>query len=362
MSSPTPQELASLSPEYLAEDNNSRALLATSIAFIVVSTVIYTLFVISRVFYANRNGWETWTLYPLSYICNMGLCTIGILLNKIGGSGRHTEYFLIHNPTTVTTYLQLQTATEFVYMAAVTVPKVALLLLYIRIFAERKYQIMAWIVIAVAVTHFWTSGVIVGFTICQPFSFKWDKSITYGKCADLMAAYRFVSVPNLLTDVAILLLPFPTLYRLQMSKTRKVGLFITFLTGGLGIIAAIIRLIGFYTVDLASDPTYYSVNTMTYTIIEPGAYFICSCLPGMRPFLRGIYHKSGMASLLSIYSKSAVSRGSHAKSGLEIALGNPKGSHKSSITAFKKTNNSEYGDTAGFIRLEKTVDVDNTDA
>lgn len=140
---------------------------------------------------------------------------------------------MLNDPTAITRYLQLQTATEFVYMAAVTSPKVALLLLYLRIFAERRIRIVTWVVIGVVVANFFSSGVIVGFTICQPFAYKWDKSIPGGRCGDLTAAYRYISIPNLLTDLAIIFLPFSTLRSLQINKTQKFGLFVTFLMGSL---------------------------------------------------------------------------------------------------------------------------------
>lgn len=130
-------------------------------------------------------------------------------------------------------YLKLQTATEFVYMAGVTVPKVTILLLYLQIFTQRNIRIITYIVIGVVVTNFLTSGVIVALTICRPFRYKWDKSIPDGSCADLMAAYRLISIPNLVTDLAILVLPIHPLWHLQMNKTWKVGIFLTFMTGGL---------------------------------------------------------------------------------------------------------------------------------
>lgn len=78
MATPTAEQLMSLPPEYLAEVNDTNKLLGTSIVFIVVPTIVYTFFVISRSVYASRNGWETWVLYPISFACVIGLCVIGI--------------------------------------------------------------------------------------------------------------------------------------------------------------------------------------------------------------------------------------------------------------------------------------------
>jgi len=81
--------------------------------------------------------------------------------------------------------------------------------------------------------NWFITGFIVWLTICQPFPFKWDKTIKEGHCGDSMAAYRWVGVPNILTDLAIMFLPFSILYRLQISRLRKLGLLITFMTGSL---------------------------------------------------------------------------------------------------------------------------------
>lgn len=41
------------------------------------------------------------------------------------------------------------------------------------------------------------------------------------------------------------------------------------------------------------DLTYRGTNTMIYSLVEPAAYFICSCLPGIRPLLVAVLKKLG---------------------------------------------------------------------
>jgi len=69
----SPGGMPSLPPEYLQEDIGYK-LLDTAIAFMVLTTIIYALFVTSRLFCAERNGWEFWILYPVSYLTCMTLC------------------------------------------------------------------------------------------------------------------------------------------------------------------------------------------------------------------------------------------------------------------------------------------------
>ena len=140
-------------------------------------------------------------------------------------------YWFLTDPTVIPTYLKIQTTAEFIYVAACLFPKLSVLVLYPRIFTERIVRIFTWIVIGVCVAHA-IANIIASFTICRPFEFKWNKAID-GHCSNVMASYRYVSLPHILTDVAILILPLSSLSALMMNKRRKLGIFLTFLMGGL---------------------------------------------------------------------------------------------------------------------------------
>ena len=156
------------------------------------------------------------------------------MYEHIGRTGHHVAYLLVDEPEAVVRYLKIQTSAEFVYLAGVTAPKVCILLLYLRIFGvQNAVRIGSWISMAIVLANWVSTGVIAWGTICKPLAFKWDKTIPGGSCADLMASYKYVSIPNILTDLSILLLPLPTLYKLQMSRVRKVGLLVTFVMGSL---------------------------------------------------------------------------------------------------------------------------------
>lgn len=142
---------------------------------------------------------------------------------------------MIHDPTRITNYLQLQTAAEFIYMLAITTPKLTILTLYLRIFSvgtSRILRYITWATIVIVVLQWLSVGIVVWASICQPFRFRWDKRIN-GHCADMLALYRYVSVPNILTDLVILVLPISTIRNLQVSRIKRVGIFLTFLIGGL---------------------------------------------------------------------------------------------------------------------------------
>ncbi|KAJ4404936.1 hypothetical protein N0V82_010406 [Gnomoniopsis sp. IMI 355080] len=338
---------ASPSPEYLAEDIGY-TLLNTTYTFIVLITLVYGLFVVSRLFCTERNGWEIWTIYPVSYVFCLTLCISCILFQKLADAGRHTIYVVLTDPGKVETWLKIQTADEALYMTGVTLPKVGLLVLFLHIFVEKRIRVATKILLAVVVLHWLVSGIIVMFTICQPFSFKWDKSID-GHCADLLGAYRYISIPNILTDLAILILHLSTLWHLNMSPIRKAGLFLTFLAGGL--------------TDFNDDFTYLGVYTMIYTEAEACAYFICSCLPGIRPLVRSLYHKSGLNSALSTsYEKGGSTSDKYLNpANTPLVNLNPKAHHTATIsTGHISTKPRNFEGDGAFIRLEESFHVSHS--
>ncbi len=125
---------------------------------------------------------------------------------KVGCSGRHIVYYMLYHPAQIEAYLKFQTTIEFLYCVAATVPKLAILSLYLRVFPDRLVRGLTWAVIIAIVLQWFSMGVVVWATICRPLAFKWDKSIN-GSCGDLLGAWRYNSIPNILYDLAILLLP-----------------------------------------------------------------------------------------------------------------------------------------------------------
>lgn len=72
---PTAEQLMALPPEYLAEDT-SHILFNVTLAFTILTTLVYIFFFISRTF-AERNTWEIWVLPAFAYIFNIGLWALG---------------------------------------------------------------------------------------------------------------------------------------------------------------------------------------------------------------------------------------------------------------------------------------------
>jgi hypothetical protein len=64
-------------------------------------------------------------------------------------------------------------------------------------------------------------------------SYYWDKTVEGGKCINGPSMYFSEAMLNLLSDVILLVLPFPMVVKLKMGRAQKVGLCGIFMLGGM---------------------------------------------------------------------------------------------------------------------------------
>jgi len=124
--------------------------------------------------------------------------------------------------------MKLVKAHEFIYILSIPFPKLAILCLYFRLFTEKTFK---YIMYATGFTIIGTSifGIIASLSNCRPFTSSWDLSQTTTCTLEPTIAMQYYSVPNIITDGALLLLPMPALFRLNGSLLRKISVALTFL-------------------------------------------------------------------------------------------------------------------------------------
>ena len=93
----------------------------------------------------------------------------------------------------------------------------------IRIFFVRPFRIAAYAVI-IFCTLWGLMTILIGFLLCRPLDYNWNLLPTTGHCGNQRSAYAAVCVIDIVTDVAILILPMSMIWRLQLATPRKVAL------------------------------------------------------------------------------------------------------------------------------------------
>ena len=118
-----------------------------------------------------------------------------------------------------------------IYVIAIVLPKLAILLFYLRIFPSSNFRLSVYFLAIFVIS--WAIGVEFSTIFqCTPISYAWTRKPP-GGCINLLAFYRWVSLPNIISDVIMLVLPVHRVWKLQVTFKQKMALSGVFLMGGL---------------------------------------------------------------------------------------------------------------------------------
>ena len=166
---------------------------------------------------------------------------VTLILNKIAdyrraamvhtaGVGYHAETVWKDHPERRVSWAKSLFALQWLYLAGVVLPKMSILFLYLRVFIDRRTRNICFVLTGLIVAN-WMAYLLASIFQCWPISYQWDKTIKGGRCFNQEIWYKTSSVPNIATDVIILVLPIPLVWRLKASRVRKLGLLVIFLVG-----------------------------------------------------------------------------------------------------------------------------------
>lgn len=122
-------------------------------------------------------------------------------------------------------------AYQYLYCTAVFAIKISVLSFYRRIFLTPKFKQITDIIGAVIIA-WWIAVIIVCTFSCNPIRGYWNKTII-SSCVDVETFSTATTVPHLLTDVIVLLLPIRMIWRLQLARNQKFAMSFIFLLGSL---------------------------------------------------------------------------------------------------------------------------------
>ncbi|KAL3419624.1 hypothetical protein PVAG01_08122 [Phlyctema vagabunda] len=247
-----------------------------STVFVTFATFIVALRLYVRGIIVRKLGKEDWlalfTIFP-----SIGQ-TVTVFYQVKYGLGQHV--------TTLTPEqgLKSQEVLYFsilLYATALTSIKFSILSQYLQLFVRRTARVQAYILMGV-VAIFGAFIILTSMLTCIPVERFWD-STQPGHCMNRRPLWFAHAAFNVCTDFAIMLLPMPTLWALQLPRKQKVTLVTIFGIGGVVCIISIIRI---QTIDIATetkDPTYDTVNAAILSAVEVNTAIICASLPMLKP-------------------------------------------------------------------------------
>ncbi|KAI0509540.1 hypothetical protein F5B22DRAFT_616708 [Xylaria bambusicola] len=271
--------MAPLSEEELARDQAPQ-LLAIFIIFTVLPLIAVTLRIVARRVTHQKIGLDDWLIFVAVALCIVQLAfLIEAILN---GLGKHIQ---VVPPASIAPYLMYTYLSELYYAIDVTLIKLSILTLYLRLFNVNRHFKNACYAMMVFVLAW---GIAVLFTTifqCQPVTAAWDKTIPDFKCFSLSAFVIGSNVPNILADAVIIALPLPLLWSLKLSTTRKLGLIALFLVAAITTVISLLRVI-FNAKINTMDATWNFITVAILSTVEVNVGVTCACMPVIYPLFR----------------------------------------------------------------------------
>ncbi|KAF2109445.1 hypothetical protein BDV96DRAFT_554693 [Lophiotrema nucula] len=198
------------------------------------------------------------------------------------GGGKHLWVVTLEGFTKLyqTTY-----AFVIIYINSITLTKTSIMLYYRRIFGT---SIVWWIVFCFTIGHglevtiTWLAG-------CRPISFYWRQytdPTAVGSCINASVFYFVNGIIGMLIDVSILLVPIPTVYKLQMPPGQKFFVCGILLLGSFVCVASVVRIVMMDKLVKAHDFTWAMCQVFIWSCVEPFIGILCACLPTFAPLVR----------------------------------------------------------------------------
>lgn len=85
--------------------------------------------------------------------------------------------------------------------------------------------------VIVAIFIFYLVDMAFNIFICRPREKYWNRLMTKGSCFNLDASMQATGLFNVVSDFAILVLPIPSILKLQVPLRKKLGILAVFATG-----------------------------------------------------------------------------------------------------------------------------------
>ncbi|KAI1316660.1 hypothetical protein F5Y16DRAFT_393092 [Xylariaceae sp. FL0255] len=268
-------------PPGYAEQNLGWITQAVAILFIVLEILAVAARFGTRYHYKTKWGLDDYLIIPALIFC-LGICITAVVEVHVAHIGRHLTVLEVEDPQAIVAWFKFGYVIETLYGASVAFPKLSVIAFYLRVFVDRTTRLMTKI-LGVVIALIGLAIIITSLAQCRPFSARWNPALSATACINPTRYWQASSTLNVTTDVIVLLLPLPMVWKLQIDKAQKAALGFVFLLGSFGIVASVIRLTTVFDVNSLVDGTWATATIAMWSFIEGGVVLISSCLPVLRP-------------------------------------------------------------------------------
>lgn len=281
---------------------------ATSTVTIII-TVLSTVFICARLFtraYLVRSiksdDWWILAAWFIGVAFSASIC-VGVRY----GLGTHRDHITDQHFAALK---KAEYSFAILYNPALMLTKTSIVVFYLSVMSrdvDRVFKWCNWLTLAV-VNLGGAAFTFLAIFQCTPVAAAYRYPVPSGaSCTDIVTLYLSSAPVNIITDIAILLLPMPILTGMRLPKKQKIILIVTFSFGAFVAVVDVVRLA--YLQNAASDRLNQAVTkggtnstaayqddndfswdaslSFMWSAVEVHLGIICACVPGLKPlFLR----------------------------------------------------------------------------
>ncbi|KAH7133091.1 hypothetical protein B0J13DRAFT_678175 [Dactylonectria estremocensis] len=234
--------------------------------------------IISQNMRKNRYHVEDY-FYFIGQIIYYGFIVSVILFVVVGGAGHSVSQL---GPDVTHRFSRIMIACQMTFGTSLAFIKIAVIGMIRRIFRTGGRLFIAATWVATVLCFGWgLYAFILPFTICTPA----ESASAAGapqKCLDGFKAYVALAVLDIISEVAIVLLPMKLVYDLQMNRAHKLALLGVFGAGFVTIIFSCVRLYYLYNTDI-TNITKSVATSFVSTVLQGGIAVMVASSPMLRP-------------------------------------------------------------------------------
>ncbi|KAI0380262.1 integral membrane protein [Hypomontagnella monticulosa] len=295
------------------------ALLVCIIVFTVLCTLsLWLRYVASRV--SRRSFYLDDLFVVLAYVSTISLegAVIWAISN---GMGKHINELSEYEIKVQSQMIIL--AGTIPWLFACVFSKLSILFFYNRVFATKEFRRWSNGLIAIVVCYCITF-LAVYMTNCRPIDQLWNP-VPWGSCREMSISDFATLGTNITLDIAVIILPMPVLWNLQMPLRNKISVSVMFSIGFITIAVMGWRVAAAAQTRSNPDYTYNFPLTAVLSLCELWLGIIVACIPTLAPLLNA-YIKPALGRLTS--SLTGGSRREHDSEAKSVSLGTVNNSRR----------------------------------
>ncbi|KAM5449893.1 hypothetical protein MaudCBS49596_004655 [Microsporum audouinii] len=272
-------------PNYVNPEHQGPHLMIIVITSFTISSIVVGLRTYVRIKIKKNVGWDDWLM--LSTLPILAGITVSNVIGVYHGWGYH---IWDNKPEWGVTCRLTSWCSQIMSVVVATIVKASILISYLRFFSITATVLRqgTWIMLHVVVAWGLASPAtaLPLLFVCKPLSDYWTDPYRRS-CINNGARIISGSIPHVLTDIIIWMLPIPTLCKMHLPGREKVVLIILMSFGLIACAASVVRLAYTYVILYVSyDSTWVGYNLWLWNDLEVNLAVICASVPVLRPLAR----------------------------------------------------------------------------